>query len=290
MKKLTVSIVNYNAGEYLINCLKSLRKASKDLDFDVYVVDNDSKDGSFEKAKKEYKEFSFIKNKKNIGFGAAHNIVLKKANTPYLLTLNPDSEVKEGVLEYMYEFMEKNPDVAVSTCRIEKLDGSLDIASHRGFPTLKASFMYFFLKNDKLYHLTDRDMTKVHDIDSAVGAFMFMRKSVLEKIGYFDEDYFLYAEDIDLCFRAKEAGFRVMYVPDVVITHIKGVSSGIKKESRQISDANINTQNNSINYFYDTMKIFYKKHYAKNYPELVNKTVYFGIDMKKNQALKKRAV
>lgn len=290
MKKLTISIVNYNAGEFLINCLKSLRKISKDLDFDVYVVDNDSNDGSYERAAKEFKEFNFIKNKNNIGFGAAHNIVLKKAKTPYLLTLNPDCDVNDGVLSYMYDFMEKNPDVGISTCKIEKLDGSLDIASHRGFPTLKASFMYFFLKNDKLYHLTDRDMTKIHDIDSAVGAFMFIRKSVLDKVGYFDEDYFLYAEDIDLCFRVKEAGFRVMYVPEVKITHVKGVSSGIKKDSKKVSNANSTVQNNSVNYFYDTMKIFYRKHYAKNYPQAINKLVYFGIDMKKKKALKKREV
>ena len=190
MKKLSITIVNYNAGEFLIKCLETLRKLEKEIDFDVYVIDNDSKDGSIEEAKKKFTNFIFIDNKANLGFGKAHNIALKLAKTPYLLTLNPDCEIPAGTLKYIFDYMEKNQDVGVATSKVVKADGSLDIASHRGFPTPKASFMYFFLKNDKYYHLTDQDMNKTHEIDSAVGAFMFMRRSVLEAVGYFDEDYF----------------------------------------------------------------------------------------------------
>src|SRR3990172_8359713 len=103
--------------------------------------------------------------------------------------------------------------------------------------------LYFFLKNDRLYHLTNKDMTKPHEVDSVVGAFMLMRKSVLEKVGYFDEDYFLYGEDIDLCFRVKKEGFKVMYVPQVKIKHVKGISSGIKKHSQARSFAGESTKN-----------------------------------------------
>lgn len=280
MKKLTISIVNYNAGDYLIKCLESLRKVSKDLEFDVWVVDNASKDGSFEKAKKDFPEFNFVLNRKNLGFGKAHNLILKKAKTPYVLTLNPDSEVLSGTISFMFDYMEKNPDVGISTCKVEKEDGSLDIASHRGFPTPMASFRYFFLKDDSLYHLTKRNMNEIHEIDSVVGAFMFMRKSVLEKVGYFDEDYFLYGEDIDLCFRVKEAGFKIMYIPEVRILHVKGVSSGIKKHSAGVSTANKSTKSLALGYFYSTMKIFYKKHYAKKYPFFINWLVYLGIDTK----------
>lgn len=290
MKKLTISIVNYNAGEYLIKCLKSLRKVSRDLEFDVWVVDNASKDGSFEKAKKEFSEFEFILNRENLGFGKAHNLVLKKAKTPYVLTLNPDSEVLSGTLSFMFDFMEKNPDVGISTCKVEKADGSLDIASHRGFPTPMASFRYFFLKDDSLYHLTNKNMNEAHEIDSAVGAFMFMRKSVLEKVGYFDEDYFLYGEDIDLCFRVKEAGFKVMYLPEIKIIHVKGVSSGIKKHSQGLSNATSETQSLAKGHFYKTMEIFYKKHYAKKYPFFINWLVYLGIDTKWYLARKAKTV
>ncbi|KKQ34701.1 MAG: WsbD [Microgenomates group bacterium GW2011_GWA2_37_6] len=280
MKKLTISIVNYNAGKYLLSCLDSLEKVKEELEFDVYVVDNASIDGSLESAKNKFPEFNYISNEKNLGFGKAQNIVLKKSKTPYLLTLNPDCIVPEKTLSHMVKFMEENPQVGISTCRVEKADGSLDIASHRGFPTPWASFLYYFLKNDRLYHLTDKDMTKVHEIDSAVGAFMLIRKSVLEIVGYFDEDYFLYAEDIDLCFRVKNAGFKIMYIPDVKVIHEKGVSSGIKKHSQANSSAGESTKNLALNYFYSTMKLFYKKHYSKSYPIFFNWFVYSGIDLK----------
>jgi GT2 family glycosyltransferase len=290
MKKLTISIVNYNAGDYLLRCLESLDKVKDELDFDVFVVDNDSKDDSIEKSKKKFPKFNYIENKENLGFGKAHNIVLEKAKTPYLLTLNPDCEVPKGTLKYIYEFMENNLDVGISTAKVEKADGSLDIASHRGFPTPRASFEYFFLKNDRAYHLTDRDMTKVHEVDSVVGAFMFMRSDVIKKVGYFDEDYFLYGEDIDLCFKVKQAGFKVMYVPDVKVMHVKGVSSGIKKHSQNQSSANTNTRNLATYYFYHTMKVFYKKHYAKKYPSFFNFLVYSGIDLKWQMAKRKKRV
>ena len=290
MPKLTISIVNYNTGNFLIECLESLRKVKSEADFEVHIVDNASRDGSIEKAKEKYPEFKFLINKKNLGFGRAHNQVLKKAKNPYLLVLNPDSIVLPGTLSYMLRFMDKNPSVGASTCRIEKTDGTLDIASHRGFPTPLASFLYFFLKNDRLYHLTNRDMSRVHEIDAIVGAFMLIRKTVLEKVGYFDEDYFLYAEDLDLCFRIKEAGYKIMYIPNVSVIHIKGISSGIKKHSRASSLAKKSARLKSINYFYSTMKIFYKKHYEKKYPIILNWLVYLGIDLKLILAKRKLSV
>ncbi len=290
MKKLTISIVNYNSGEYLINCLESLRKINSELEFDVIILDNDSSDESFIIAKNKFPQFEFIDNEDNLGFGKAHNIALKKAKTSYLLTLNPDCEVPPKTLKFIYDFMEENSDVGVATSKVEKADGTLDIASHRGFPTPRASFKYFFLKDDKEYHLTDRDMNETHEIDSAVGAFMFMRKEVLDKVGYFDEDYFLYGEDLDLCFRIKKAGFKVIYIPQVKVLHIKGVSSGIKKHSQNVSGANEKTKSLSTFYFYDTMKIFYKKHYAKNYPGIFNWFIYRGIDLKLFMAKRKKNV
>ena len=281
MKKLTISIVNFNSGDHLSSCLESLEKLKNEIDFDVWIIDNGSSDNSLTSAEKKYKYINFIKNSKNLGFSKAHNLVLKKAKTPYLLTLNPDTIVSAHALPFMVDFMEKNPKVGAATCRIEKEDGTLDMASHRGFPTPKASFYYFFLKNNKFYHLTDKDMEEVHEVDSIVGAFMLLRKSVLEEVGYFDEDYFLYGEDIDLCFRIKEKGYKVMYVPQVKILHIKGASSGIKKHSRESSIANSSTKNLAMDSFYDSMKIFYKKHYAHKYPAFANISVFLAIELKK---------
>lgn len=290
MKKLTISVVNYNAGEHLIRCLDSLRKIKEEIEFDVYVVDNNSSDGSIESSKKKFPNFNYILNTENLGFGKAHNLALKKAKTPYVLVLNPDTQIPPETLVKMLEFMEENPQVGIASPRVEKADGSLDVASHRGFPTPWASFLYYFLKNDRLYHLTDRDMTKTHEVDSVVGAFMLIRKSVLEIVGYFDEDYFLYGEDIDLCFRVKKAGFKVMYVPSVKVLHVKGVSSGIKKHSQNQSGATSTTKNLALNYFYSTMKVFYKKNYAKKYPFFFNWLVYLGIDTKWWLAKRKKTV
>jgi len=126
MKQLTISIVNYNAGDYLFKCLESLSRVEDEIEFDVFVIDNASIDGSFEKAKEKFSQFNYIQNKENLGFGKAHNLVLKKAKTPYVLTLNPDCEVLPGVLSYILDYMEKNPEVGVATCRVEKSDGTLD--------------------------------------------------------------------------------------------------------------------------------------------------------------------
>ncbi len=133
-------------------------------------------------------------------------------------------------------------------------------------------------------------MSKPHEIDSVVGAFMLIRKEVLEKVGYFDEDYFLYGEDIDLCFRVKKAGFKIMYVPQVKIKHVKGISSGIKKHSQGKSSAKSSTKSLSLNHFHDTMKLFYKKHYEKRYPFFINWLVYLGINAKWRLARRKKTV
>ncbi len=278
--RLTISIVNYNAGDYLLRCLESIEKVSDEVSLKVVVVDNDSKDDSIERAQKKFKDVEFILNKENVGFGKAHNQVLKKLDTEYVLIFNPDCQLEKGTLKYMIQFMDENQNVGVSTSKLEKENGEMDIASHRGFPTPWASFKYYFLKDDSLYHLTDRDMTKTHEVDAVVGAFFLTRKSVLDKVGCFDEDYFMYAEDLDLCLRIKKAGFKVMYVPEVKTLHHKGISTGIKQLTAEQSKASLETRRKMTGYFYSTMKIFYKKHYAKKYPFFINWLVYLGIDTK----------
>lgn len=281
---LSIIIVNFNAGDFLYQCLKSLDIAKKDLDLDIWVVDNASSDGSLEIPKKEFPYIHFIENKENIGFGAANNIALKQVNTEYILLLNPDCYVDSRSLRFMLDFMQENPEVGAASCKVEKQDGSIDWASHRGFPTPWASFLYLVFKNDSLYHLTDRDMRHEHEVDAIAGAFFITRRSVLDKVGPpvggFDEDYFLYAEDIDLCFRIKQAGFKIMYVPDVAVLHHKGISSGIKEHSQELSITEIVSRRKALNSFYETMKIFYKKHLAKDYPFFINWLVYLGINLK----------
>ncbi len=278
--ELTIIIVNFNGGEYLLQCLESLKKAKEEILFATWVVDNASSDGSIEKAKNKFPEINYLINKNNLGFGTANNLILRKINTEYILLLNPDSKVLPGTIQYMVDFMKNNQDVGVATCRVEKEDGSLDFASHRGFPTPWTSFLYYCLGNDSLYHLTNSDFSKPHEVDAVAGAFFMTRKEVLDKVGLFDEDYFLYAEDLDLCFRIKQAGFKIMYVPDVKIIHYKGVASGIKKHSHEISTATEKSRELAFNSFYETMKIFYKKHMQNRYPFFINWLVYLGVNLK----------
>lgn len=289
MTKLSISIVNYNAGDYLLNCLESIKKVSDEADIDIYVVDNDSKDDSIERAQKKYPQVNFILNKDNLGFGKANNQALRQIKSGYILLLNPDVELEKGVLKTMLEFMEENPDVGASTCEVILSNGKLDLTAHRGFPTPWASFLYF-LGNDSLYHLTKYDLKTIHEVDAITGAFFLTSKKVLDKSGLFDEDYFMYAEDIDLCFCIKEAGFKIMYVPTVKVLHHKGISTGLKKHSLGSSTASIETRKRSLNAFYSTMKIFYKKHYQKDYPFFVNWLILTAINLKWWMAKRKMTV
>lgn len=290
MAKLTISIVNYNAGDYLIECLESIKKTKGDLSIEVYIVDNDSSDDSFEKAKKKFPEYSYIKNDSNEGFGRAHNQVLKINKSEYILILNPDVELPGGVLSGMIEFMEADQTIGAATPGVILSNNQVDLTAHRGFPTPWASFKYYFLKDDSDYHLSKSDFSGPHEVDAISGAFFLTKKSVLDKTGFFDEDYFMYAEDIDLCFRIKKMGFKVMYNPLLKVLHHKGVSSGLKKLTQGVSSATLETKKRSLDAFYQTMEIFYRKHLARDYPFFINWLVYFGINLKWRLAKKNLTV
>lgn len=279
MKSLTISIVNYNAGRYLLRTLKSVSQSLDEATIEVYVVDNASTDGSFEEAQKLFPNFHYQLNKENLGFGKAHNQILKKLETEYVLLLNPDTEIKKGVIRTMIALMDEESDVGAATCQLVLPDGSLDLAAHRGFPTPLASLLYF-LGFDVLYHLRSRDMSQTHQVDSISGSFFLTRKTVLDKVGFFDEDYFMYGEDLDLCFRIKQAEYKIIYVPKVKILHHKGVSSGLKSHSQDISTATLETRLRSLDSFYITMKIFYQKHYQDKYSLFINLLVFLGINLK----------
>lgn len=287
--RLSIVLVNYNYGDFLINCLHSIYLAQDKLALDVWVVDNASEDKSIKLAEQSFPQVHYIENKDNKGFGAANNQALRQITGEFILTLNPDTELEKGTLAYMVEFMQEHPEVGAATCKALKSDGELDWAYHRGFPTPWASLLYF-LGNDRLYHLTDRDMNKAHEVDAISGSFFMTRKEVLDKVGLFDEDYWMYAEDLDLCYRIKKAGYKVMYVPDVGVIHWKGVSSGLKKHSQEISTATKMSKIRAFNSFYETMKIFYRKHLAPEYPFFINWMIYLAINLKWALAKRKLSV
>lgn len=278
-KKLSIVLVNYNDGNFLVDCLNSLDKIAGKIDFDIWVVDNNSQDDSIKLVKTQYSKINYILNPDNKGFSAANNQALRKINNEFILLLNPDTEVPPNTLPFMLEFMESHPDAGAASCKGLKSDGKMDWGYHRGFPTPWASFLYF-LGNDSLYHLTSRDMEKTHEVDAISGSFFMTRKSVLDKVGFFDEDYWLYGEDLDLCFRIKKAGYKIYFVPDVTVTHHKGVSSGIKKHSQQFSTATNESKIRAFNSFYETMKIFYHKNLASDYPFFINWLIDISINLK----------
>lgn len=279
-RKLSIVILNFNTGDYLLKCLKSLWSLKEDIQLNIWVVDNGSVDESLEIARKNFPQLKYLETRENLGFAKGNNLALKEVKDEFVLILNPDTEVLPNTLSTLLHYMEDHPEIGACSPKVELANGQLDWASHRGFPTPLASFKYYFLKDDKLYHLSNRDFNKPHEVDSLSGAFILTRKKVLDEVGLFDESYFMYAEDLDLCYRIKKSGYKIMYLPQVKIIHYKGISSGLKKHSQEITQATFESKMRAFNAFYETMKIFYRKNLADKYPFFINWLVLGGINMK----------
>ncbi|HRZ67791.1 MAG TPA: glycosyltransferase family 2 protein [Candidatus Omnitrophota bacterium] len=217
MQDVTVSIVNYNSRADLIGCLESLGEAHT-----AFVIDNASPE-SIRDLEDKYKWAHFIFNEKNVGFGAANNIALKKANTRYFLICNPDIRFGKKTVETLIEYMDANPDVAIAGPKLVNEDGTVQYSCRR-FPTPATFFARGFFpgKSPKFmrdYLMTDADRSRPLDVDWVLGSFMFTRREALAKLGGFDESHFMYYEDIDLCYRAKKSGMRVVYLPQAEAVH-----------------------------------------------------------------------
>lgn len=292
MKKqldLSIVILSYNTKELLRECLRSIVDSEHTtINKQLMVVDNASVDGSADMVKSEFKNVTLIANKKNVGFSKANNIAIKKTKGKYLLFLNADTVVYPKTLETMVKFMVKNSDVGAATCRVELPNGRLDDSCHRGFPTPWQAFCHFsglsriFPKWQIFagYNLTYLDQNTIHEIDSCSGAFMIVKRQAGEEVSWWDEDFFWYGDDLDFCFRLKERGWKVYFVPTVKILHYKGVSGGIKKISKHLTTATREIRIRATNARFEAMKIFYKKHYIKKYPKFVTSLVFLGIKIK----------
>lgn len=212
--------------------------------------------------------------------------------------LNPDTIVYPNTLGAMIDFMDTHDDAGVATCKVVLPNGELDESCHRGFPTPWNAFSYFsgiskLFPKSKLfsgYTLTFIDLSITHEIDSAAGSFMLVRREAGESVGWWDVDYFFYGEDIDFCYELKAKGWKVYYVPTVSVLHYKGVSGGIKIVSKEITTADDKTRRLATRARFEAMKIFYKKHYLKKYPSLITWLVLSGINIKLWSASKKVAL
>jgi GT2 family glycosyltransferase len=174
--------------------------------------------------------------------------------------------------------MENDPKTGVATCYVELPDGKFYYACHRGFPTPLNSLLYF-LGLPSSYKSSSWQSNKAHEIDACSGTFLLIRKNLLDKIGWFDEDYFAYGEDIDMCFRAKELGYKVMFNPHVKIMHYWGASSGLKSTSKNVTTADAQNSQKWNHARYEAMKIFYDKHYRNKYPEIFRIIIFAGIKL-----------
>lgn len=275
--KLSIIIVSYNTKDYLKTTLGSIKASQDQSDKQVIVVDNHSQDGSPDLVKTDFPWVDLIISPKNLGFAAGNNLGLKSAQGEYILFLNSDTQVLPQTLSTMVTFMDSHPNVGVSTCRVELASGQIDPASHRGFPTPWAALTYI-LGLEKLfprsrifaqYHQGWQDLNQPHEIDSPMGAFFLTRKKILTSIGGFDERFFIYAEDLDLAWRIKAAGWKIMYLPTVKIIHYK------KRSGRDSTDPH--SRRITSQHFFTTMKLFYDKHYQHQYPAVIRWLVLTGI-------------
>lgn len=302
MIDLSIIIVSYNTKEFLRELLNSIYNATEKSRVlcEVIVVDNASTDGSTSvisnfqflasiRRSGPISNFKMIKNKENLGFSKANNIGLKHAKGRYILFLNPDTIVNKEALEIMVTFMDLHKDVGAATCRVVLSNGKIDDASHRGFPTPWNAFSHFFgfsriFSRSRIfagYSLGWEDLSKTHEIDACAGAFMIVRRVSGDQIGWWDEDYFFYGEDLDFCYRLKQNGWKIYYVPTASTLHYKGVSGGIKSLSQDITTASRETKIRATKARFEAMNIFYKKHYMKKYPKIVTWAVMQGINLKR---------
>ncbi|MBI4091152.1 glycosyltransferase family 2 protein [candidate division WWE3 bacterium] len=301
MVDVSIIILNYKAREWVKKNLSALKESDEEMakngfTKEVFVVDNsDGGDGTCEMIRGEFPDYACIATRENIGFPKANNLAIRKSNGRYILLLNPDSLLEKNTLSEMIRYMDNNLSVGVATCKVELVaTGEVDPASHRGFPTPWASLAYYLgfekiFPKSKLfggYHQTWKDLSKEHEIDACVGSFMFIRQKALADIGgECSEDYFMYAEDIDTCYRIKTKGWKIVYYPQVKVRHYKGFSTGIRKETQAGSKSTKEHRIRMINSFWDDNLVFYDKFFKKRYPFYVNWIVHVAVNLKKRLAL-----
>jgi len=297
--KLSVIIVSHNTKNITKKCLSYLKKNfdKYPLESEIIVVDSHSTDGSaamLEEERKRLKNLKIILLKENVGYGKANNVGIKRAKGEFVLLLNSDVYVQDLDFLDLINFFDTVSNLGALTVKIKLKNNLIDPASHRGLPTPWRSFCYFsklerltrkiFLLNRLFggYHLTYHNLEKIHPVEVISGAFFFTRRDILVKVGGFDEDYFLYGEDVDLCYRIKETGYSILYYPLWEVIHLKSVSGLKSKDSIK--------KLNTTFHFFNAMKIFYQKHYQSRYSFfiswLVNKILDYKIANLRRKLLK----
>ena len=230
--RLSVVFLNYNTRDLTRQALNSVLAAAEGLEVEIFVVDNASVDGSADMVAEEFPQVKLICNAANVGFAAGNNVALRQVVGEYALLINTDTIVRRDALRTMVEFLDEHPEAGACGCKILDPDGTLQLDSRRGFPTPLAAFCKmsglsrFFPKHPLIahYHMTYLDPEQTAEVEVLSGSCMMVRKAAMDEVGLLDEDYFMYGEDIDWCYRFHQAGWKIYYVPTTSIIHFRGES------------------------------------------------------------------
>lgn len=278
MKKpeLTVIILNYNTKELLEDCLNSIKRYLNEVPLQVIVSDNSSDDGSPEMIKMKFPWVELIEGP-NEGFSKGNNRAKPLVRGEMVLFLNPDTVVHEGVFAKTVRYLKEHKDVGAVTCKLILQDGSLDKDIRRRFPTPWMSFQRLVLGKTREYYYEDIPDTATHEVEAIQGAFFLTWKKILNKVGWFDDRYFFDGEDVDLCYQVHKLGLKLIYYPEVYITHLKGVTKGkVKKWRHKLTPA----QRKKIRLAgVASMELFYRKNLWKKYPLWFNYFILLGINL-----------
>jgi len=287
-KDLAIIIVNYNTRDLLFNCLKTIKTAEKPpKGIEVIVVDNGSTDDSRKMLKKEFPEVKTILNNKNLGFSKANNQATKIANSKYYLFLNSDTELKKYSLVKPLKYLKTHPKVGAITIKLFLKNGEVDYDNHRNFPTPWVAFTKFsglssLFPNSTFfnsYHLGRKNLNSVHAIPVTAGSFIMIPTNIFDRLGGWDENFFFYGEDIDLCFRISASGYKIIYYPKTSALHLRGASSGLRKENSFTASSDRANRLKVAKASTDAWKNFYSKFYQQKYPFWVTGIVVLGINL-----------
>ncbi|MCK4428643.1 MAG: glycosyltransferase family 2 protein [candidate division Zixibacteria bacterium] len=272
-KQLSIVIVNYNVKNLLKKCLESIFEYEKDIEFEVIVVDNNSTDQSQGMLKRDFPQVKLIENKRNLGFSKGCNQGTKESRGRYILLLNPDAELTPGGFKKMIDFMDSKPEVGICGPKMTDREGNLQF-SCRSFPSYltaissSQSFLNRIFPENLLsqkYLLKNQDHSQIREVDWVSGSCLLAKREMLEKVGLLDERFYMYVEDVDLCYRAKMAGFSVFYFPQVLVIHHIGKSTQKKKFNMLVEH-------------HRSMYYFYEKHHNPNV--FLRGTVFLSVWMR----------
>jgi len=263
--------VSYNVRSFVLETLRAYYLTCGP-DSTAIVIDNASTDGSADAIQEAYPHAKVIRLEQNLGFGRANNAGLDATDSEFVLLLNPDVILGEGCVATLAEFLADHPDAGAAGPRLNRPDGRPDLAARRAFPSPLSAFFRLtglsrmFPRSARLnrYNLGNLSSETVHEIDSGTAACLLVRRSAIDKVGFFDPDFFMYGEDLDLCYRLRAGGWKIYYVPTATAVHVKGTSTR-QATSKMLYE------------FHRAMWIFHRKHYAASLPGVVNWLIWVGI-------------